>query len=140
MSYYWPIGLVIVSNVFYHICAKETSTSMSAFASLTVTYLTAAVACLIFYFIFNPGGNLIAEYKQLDWVPFVFGLCIVGLEIGSIYAYKLGWNINTANIVEAAGLAIALLIVGYFLFKEGITWTKLVGTGLFIGGIIFINK
>ena len=140
MSYYWPIGLVILSNVIYHICAKLTSTSMSIFASLIITYLTAAAACAVFYFIFNPGGNLISEYRHLDWVPFVFGLCIVGLEVGSICAYKAGWNINSANIVEAAGLAIALLIVGYFLFKEGITWTKLLGTGLLIGGIFFINK
>lgn len=37
-SYIWPIGLVVLSNVIYHVCAKSTPETMHPLASLTVTY------------------------------------------------------------------------------------------------------
>ena len=54
-SYLWPIGLVILSNVMYQVCAKEVPSEMNAFASLTVTYVVAAISSVIFFFIL--GGN-----------------------------------------------------------------------------------
>ena len=38
-SYVWPIALVVLSNVVYHICAKSLPAAMNPLASLTVTYL-----------------------------------------------------------------------------------------------------
>ena len=58
-------------------------------AALTVTYMMAFLSSGILYFALNRGSaNLIAEYSKLNWVPFVFGLVLVGLEVGFIYAYK----------------------------------------------------
>ena len=46
-SYIWPLGLVVLSNVFYQICAKSVPDRMNPFASLTITYLVGASASLI---------------------------------------------------------------------------------------------
>ena len=140
MFYYiWPILLVILSNIVYQICAKSMPDDIDPFAALTVTYLTAAIASLILYFSLNRGNNLLKEYGRLNWVPFAFGVVLVGLEVGFVYAYKAGWEVSAASIVQSAFLSIALLFVGYILYKEPLTWNKIVGVIICLIGLGFIN-
>jgi phosphate/sulfate permease len=54
----------------------------------------------------------------VNWAPFVLGIVIVGLEVGYIYAYKAGWPVSTAQIVQAAVLAVILIFVGSLLYKS----------------------
>lgn len=105
-SYVWPLALVVLSNVFYQICAKSVPEKMNPLASLTITYLIGAIASIVLYYVTNRDGNIIREYKQTNWAPFVLGVVIVGLEVGYIYAYKAGWPVSTAQIVQAAILAV----------------------------------
>ena len=112
---------------------------MNPFASLTVTYLVGAVASGILFFALGTEGNLVKEYGKLNWAPFVLGIVIVGLEAGWIYAYKAGWQVSTGFIVQSAFLAAVLLLVGYFLYHEALTWNKLVGVAICLIGLVFIN-
>lgn len=138
-SYIWPIALVVLSNVFYQIAAKEVPDKINPLASLTVTYLVGAVLSLILYFVLNKNANLIAEYSKLNWAPFALGFSVVGLEVGFICAYKAGWAVSTASIVQSAFLAIVLIVVGYFVYKENLTWNKIVGILICLVGLGFIN-
>lgn len=70
-------------------------------ASLTVTYIVGAVASFILYYCTNKDANILQEYRKLNWAPFLLGLVIVGLEVGFIYAYKAGWPVSAAQIVQA---------------------------------------
>lgn len=138
-SYFWPLGLVVLSNVFYQICAKSVPEKMNPFASLTITYLVGAVLSLVMYYAMNRGGNILAEYQKTNWAPFLLGLVIIGLEVGNIYAYKAGWPISVLQIVQASVLAVILIIVGYMLYKEAITWNKIAGIIVCLGGLALIN-
>ncbi len=138
-SYVWPLGLVVLSNVFYQICAKAVPEKINPFASLTITYAIGTVASLILFFVLNKDANLIEEYRHTNWAPFVLGLVIVGLEVGWIYAYKAGWQVSVAQIVQAAFLAVILIVVGYMLYKEDITWNKIVGVAVCLAGLGLIN-
>ncbi len=138
-SYVWPLGLVVLSNVFYQICAKSVPERMNPFASLTITYLVGAAVSLILYFALNKDGSIMQEYRKTNWAPFVLGFVIVGLEVGYIYAYKAGWPVSAAQIVQAAVLAVILIFVGYMLYKEAITWNKVVGIIVCLAGLALIN-
>ena len=138
-NYIWPIALVVLSNIVYQICAKSVPGKMDPFASLTVTYLVGALMSWIIYLISHGGTGLLREYRQLNWAPFVLGVVIVGLEVGFIYAYKAGWQVSRASIVQSSFLAVALVIVGAILYREHITWTKLVGVSICLVGLVFIN-
>ena len=137
--YVWPIALVVLSNTVYQICAKSVPDGMNPFASLTVTYLVGAAASGILFFALGAEGNLFKEYGKLNWAPFILGIVIVGLEAGWIYAYKAGWQVSTGFIVQSAFLAAALLLVGYYLYHEALTWNKLVGVAICLIGLVFIN-
>ncbi|MBR1939102.1 MAG: EamA family transporter [Spirochaetales bacterium] len=138
-SYIWPVFLVVMSNILYQISAKEVPEDINPFASLTVTYIVGALFSSILYFMLSDRKNLIAEYKAMNFAPFLLGLVIVGLEIGSIYAYKAGWKISIFSIVQSAFLAIALLMVGSFLYHEALSWNKLVGIAICLLGLLLIN-
>lgn len=138
-AYVWPIGLVVISNVVYQICAKSVPQGINPLASLTITYLVGAVASAILYFILSRGGNLFQEYGKLNWAPIVMGVVIVGLEAGWIYAYKAGWQVSVGFIVQSAFLAVVLVFVGFLLYKEALTWNKLVGVGVCLAGLVVIN-
>jgi len=138
-SYMWPIALVIVCNTVYQVCAKSVPADMNPLASLTVTYLVAAVMSGLLYVWLGEGTDFLGEYKKLNWAPFTLGIVIVGLEAGWIYAYKAGWQVSTAFIVQSSVLAAALLLVGYWLYQEPLAWNKIVGVVICLIGLVVIN-
>ncbi|MCQ2507153.1 MAG: DMT family transporter [Dorea sp.] len=138
-NYVWPLALVVLSNVLYQVCAKCVPEKMNPFASLTVTYLVGAGCALLLYFVFNKEGNLLTEYKKVNWAPFFLGFSIVGLEVGYIFAYKAGWPVSVAATVQAAFLAVALIFVGWLFFHEALTLNKLVGVAVCLVGLAIIN-
>lgn len=140
MSMIWPIALVVFSNVVYQICAKGVPKDMDTMASMTITYLVGAVCSAIMFFAMNRNGNLLQEYSKMNWAPIFLGVSVVGLEVGFIYAYKNGWAVSTASIVQSAFLAVVLLFVGALLYHETISITKLIGVGFCLVGIFFLNR
>ena len=138
-AYIWPIALVVLSNTFYQICAKSVPDGMNPLASLTVTYLVGAAVSCALYFLLNRNASLLREFRLLNWAPFVLGIAIVGLEVGFIYAFRVGWQVSMAQIVSSAILAVILIFVGYLLYHEAITWNKIVGIIVCLAGLVLIN-
>ena len=139
-NYIWPLLMVVGANTFYHICAKGTPDDLHPFASLTFTYLTAAVLSIALFLATSPNKNLLAEAKRTNWTTFAFGLAIVGLELGFIYMYRAGWNVSVGPMVASTLLAVVLLAVGALLYHEVLRWNHVLGVLLCIGGLILINK
>lgn len=140
MSMIWPIALVVFSNIIYQICAKGVPKDMDAMASMTVTYLVGAICSAVMFFVMHKNGNLLHEYAKINWAPIFLGVSVVGLEVGFIYAYKNGWAVSTASIVQSAFLAVALIVVGAVLYHEAITANKVIGVVICLIGLYFINK
>lgn len=89
-NYLWPLLLVVGANTFYHICSKGTPSSVQPFATLTVTYLTAAALSLLLFFLTSESKQLFTELRSINWTAFAFGASIIGLEFGYIQLYPGG--------------------------------------------------
>ena len=96
-SYFWPIILVVICNTFYQIFAKGIPADMDTMASMTVTYFVATITSACLFFIMKHGGSLAQEYSKMNYAPPLLGVAIVGLEVGFIYAYKIGWPVRAAD-------------------------------------------
>ena len=141
MAYLWPLLLVVTSNTVYHICAKSLPERVDPLASLTVTYLIGAIFSGVLYFAANRGSaDLLKEYSGMNWAPYVLGLAVVGLEAGSMHAYKAGWPVSAFQVSSAAAIATILVFIGYLVYHEAITVNKLVGLALCLVGLFFLNK
>ncbi len=140
MNMLWPILVAVGADIFYQISCKSLPGELNPFASLTITYAVGAFVTFLIYEISTKGGNIIAEWHNINWCTFVLGVAIVGLEVGSIFMYKVGWNVNTGYVVKSIILAIMLIIVGYLLYKEPIKATKIAGVAVCLAGLYLINK
>ena len=138
-SYVWPIALVVLANVFYQVAAKSVPEKIDPLASVTVTYIVGAITCAVLYFILNKDADLLREYSKLNWAPFVMGITVVGLEVGMVCAYKAGWPVSAASTSQSAITAIALIFVGYMVFREPITWNRIAGIFVCLAGLALIN-
>lgn len=88
----------------------------------------------------DNGGNIIKEFSHINWATIVLGIVITGLEVGFIFAYKVGWKVSTLATVSNALLAVILIFVGPIGFHESITWSKVLGVVICLVGLFFINK
>ena len=140
MSYVWPIALVVFSNVAYQICAKSVPKEMNPMASMTVTYFVGTVCSALMYVLLHRDGNLIYEYSRMNLAPVLLGVSIVGLEVGFIYAYRAGWPVSTASIIQSSFLALILMFVGAVLYQEAVTMNKVIGALICLVGLYFINR
>ena len=140
IDFIWPMALIVLSNTVYQICSKSIAPDVHPLASVAVTYIVGAATATVLYFVLSKGGNIIKEFSHLNWASYVLGLVVVGLEVGFLFAYRAGWQVNTAATVQGAFLAISLIIVGYVLFKEPVNASKLIGVVFCLVGIYFINR
>ena len=46
---------------------------------------------------------------------------------------------STGYIVQSAVLAVGLLLVGYLMYHESLTWNKITGVLVCLAGLILIN-
>ena len=139
ISYIWPVALVVLANTAYQISAKSVPEKIDPLASVTISYLVGAAVSAVLYFVLTKEPDLVREYSRLNWAPFALGVAIVGLETGMIYAYKAGWPVSVLSVTHSSILAIVLIFVGYFLFRETITWNKAAGIAICLVGLALIN-
>lgn len=139
-SMVWPIALIVLANVFYNICSKETPAAIDPFAALTVTYAVGAAVSAVMYFALHRGGDLLREYRNLNWSSLVLGLAVVGLEAGSIYMYKAGWNVSSGQLVYSILLSLCLVLIGAVVYREPIGASKIAGIGVCLFGLFLIGR
>lgn len=94
----------------------------------------------VLFFTLDRGGSLIEQYRHLDWSSIVLGLAVVGLEGGTIYMYKAGWDVSAGQLTYSAILAVLLVAIGHFRYHEAITWSKLAGVLVCMVGLYLIDR
>lgn len=131
--------MVILANTFYNLCMKSMPSDVNPFGALMITYLVAAIISgVIFVFMVSP-DNAGAEIAKINWTSVILALAIVGLEVGYVFVYRAGWAVNTASVVANIGLACVLIVVGYFLYRENMSFNQILGIIVCMVGLILIN-
>jgi drug/metabolite transporter (DMT)-like permease len=137
--YVFSIVMIVGSNIVYNISQKSTPEKANPFSALLITYLTAAILTGIALLFYRSDEGYLRSFRELNWTSVVLGVSIVGLELGYLLAYRAGWNISVGSLVANIALAVALIPVGIFFYKEGFEVSKLLGVALCIGGLILLN-
>ena len=137
---WWPLFLIIGSNLVYQSSSRCASKDAQPFAALAVVYTIAAIGSLIFFGITGrSSGSLMTNIRALNWANYLLGLAIIGLEGGFLYLYRSGWSVSVGPICTYCGVAIGLLVLGALCFHEHITLRQILGTLLCLGGIALIS-
>ena len=135
----WPILMVILANTFYNISMKSMPSDVNPFGALMITYLVAAIISAVI-FVFMVGlSNVGVDITKINWTSIILALAVVGLEVGYVFVYRAGWSVSTASVVANISLACVLLVVGYFLYKEHVSFNEILGIMVCMVGLILIN-
>ncbi len=140
MNEFWPIGLLLFSNVMYNILAKNLPENLNPIAANAMIYAIGVVLSFVLYSVLMKDANFVSEVKNANWTIFALAACIVGMEIGTFYLYRVGWPISVGMMMSNGCMAVLLLLVGYFFYHEAITFTKLAGMICILGGVFLVNK
>jgi drug/metabolite transporter (DMT)-like permease len=137
--FYSSILIAVISTVMYHVTIKFIPQNANPALSLLVTYLVAALLCVVLLFFMPLKSNLGEGLKQLNWASVGLVFALVGLEIGFILVYRAGWNISVAAIAVNVAVTILLVPVGILLFVEKLSAVNLIGIFVSIIGLIMVN-
>jgi len=139
-KYVLPIVLIVLSNIVYHICQKSTPQGANPFAALLATYLTAAVLTGFAWLFYKSDKTFLQSFSDLNWTSIVLGVALVGLEVGYLLAYRVGWNISVGSLVANILLALMLIPIGILFYKEGFQINQIIGAVFCIVGLVLINR
>lgn len=118
---------------------KSMPSDVNPFGALMVTYFFAAIiSAIIFAYVVGP-SNVAFELTKINWTSIILALAIVGLEVGYVFVYRAGWSVSTASVVANIGLACVLIVVGYFLYRENVSFNQILGIVVCMIGLILIN-
>lgn len=137
---WWPVFLVVGADVAYQICDKTLSSHKSPLAALGITYVVSAFLCALLFEVLVPEGHILAEILSAHPAAFLVGISITGLEVGSIYMYRVGWAMNIGFIVYTALASAALLLAGCFFYGESLSALQLLGLILASVGMFCIVR
>lgn len=135
----WPLLLIVGSNCFYNICTKSMPEGTNTFGALTVTYMVGAVLSAVLFAVSAKPAGVFNEISKINWTSFVLGLAIVGLEAGYVFLYRAGWKVSNGALTANICLAIALLIIGYLLYRETVSIKQAAGIIVCGVGLFLIN-
>lgn len=138
--YVFSIVIIVASNILYNISQKSTPQKVDPFSALFVTYLTAAIITITIFLFSKSDSGFTQSLKQLNWTSIALGISIVGLEFGYLMAYRVGWKISIGSLVANIALALMLIPIGIWFFKEDFGVNKIIGAAFCIIGLIFINR
>lgn len=140
MHFIWlSAGLIVVSNVAYHVCQKSIPPGVDPVGSVIITYIVATVVSLGILPAFSSGSNAFLVARNLSWANVLLGISIIGIEIGYLLLYRSGWNVSVGQVFCNTLVALLLIPIGVFLFKEKLIVANYVGIILAMLGIYLIT-
>lgn len=137
---YFSIVLVISSGILYHFCQKAIEPEAHPLISLIITYGIAALISIFGFVLFPLKTGFLESFKQPGWATYFLGLAIFGLEAGYLLAYRYGADLSSTAIYTNAAVAIFLIPIGLYVFKETLSISRAVGIILCIAGFILISR
>jgi len=135
-----PIVLVVVANAFYHLGQKSVPRAAHPVAAALGMYLVAGLAGLALLPLVQPLPTRASVGAAAHWSVALAGLSIVGIELGFLLAYRNGWEISSASLTTMVGLAMVLLPIGIFVYREPMTPPRLLGFALCLVGLWLLSR
>src|SRR5512133_3530923 len=131
-------SLAALSTVLYNLFQKLTPADANPALALSITY-GVSLAATLSMFVFYPTASLGSAFGKLNWASFALGLAIFGVEIGTLLAYRAGWQVSLLSIMVNVVASLALVLIGSIFFKEKLSFINLLGVVICIVGLVMVN-
>lgn len=133
-----PLIMIIGGGVLYHVCQKATPTTLSPFLVLGISFGLASLACL--GLLATREGINAAQLHRVNWTSITLALALVMIESGYLIGYRAGLKLNITSFVCNGVIAIVLLVVGTFYYRESFTLRTGSGLVLCLVGLLLMLR
>jgi len=133
----FPLGLVIMGGVAYHI-GQKTAGGGNVFRVLVIAYGAAFAASLALWLL-HPGAGRPPQRSELGGALTV-GLAALTIEAGFFLAYRAGWAIGTTSLISSVACSTLLALLGLLVYGESFGLTRAGGVVLATLGAFFILR
>ena len=135
----WPYVLMISTFVSYQLVLKLARAEVNVLGLLTLAYFVAC-SCAAALWWSNPGIGA-NRFESRDFLTAaLLGVSIVGLEFGFVSAFRLGLPLNATGTIVNVWVALLVVPIGYFLFREQMSGVNLVGLALCCVGLLLLTQ
>lgn len=135
--YYLALVLAIVSAAIYHLSMKMLPATVNPFLPLAVAYALALVVCLAGLFLWPEGSR---SFSSLNLSVLGVAVGVLGIEVGFLFAYRLGWSVGYAALIANVATALILLPIGLIYFRDHLTPQKIAGVAFSLVGLGLLFK
>lgn len=135
------MALAAFCSFLYHLVLKLAPASVPPALLLVVTYAVAfgISAGLLFTPWFPLKENLGTSLQQLPWHAYALGACVVGIELGFLWAYRVGLHPGLAGVFANALSGSALLLVAALFFRDVPTLRQGIGFVVCLFGLWLLS-
>ena len=138
--FYFSFALTVVGMVLYHLSQKSVPSGMNPFLVIIIAYVVGIALCLVCAVAYPGKKSLIESAKLSNWAVFALGAAAALIELGFLMAYRSGWKISMAAVATNAAAAIALIPIGFLVFKDHLSWRNVVGLVFCIFGLALVMR
>jgi drug/metabolite transporter (DMT)-like permease len=133
-----PLLMIVGGGVLYHVTQKTTPAAVDPFLTLCISFGVASVACLGL-FVAREGPSM-AQLHRVNWTTIALALSLVAIESGYLIGYRAGLKLNITSFVCNSLIALVLLLIGTFFYREGFTLRTGFGMVLSAGGLVLLLR
>lgn len=133
-----PLVFIIGGGVLYHVAQKATPATVSPFLSLAISFGLASLICLGLFA--AREGFSAEQFHRVSWTSIGLALSVVLIESGYLIGYRKGLALNITSFVCNNVIALVLLVVGTFLYRESFTFRTGSGMVLCVAGLLLLLR
>jgi uncharacterized membrane protein len=126
------------SAATWTICLKLGSTRINAALGAMVITGVAFLVNSIVMLSMRAHGHEIVLRPEAVWLLAIAGIAAAGVDIFVLLAYEHGLRITSSLIVGGTSTALVLL-VGFLVLREPVTWVRLVAIAFIATGILLFQ-
>src|SRR5262245_36066191 len=139
-SHFLPIAMVVFGGALYHVAQKSVPRTVNPFAAIIIAYAIGIAIGAVGLAFDRSGGALLDSVKDSNWAVVALGAGALIIEVGFLLAYRAGWNVSVASVVTNIGVAVILIPIGLFVFKEHLSLRSAAGIACCLLGLYLITK
>ena len=127
-----------VSAATWTICLKLASTKITPALGALVITTGALVMNSLVLLATRAHGHEVVFTREALWLMILAGVAAAGVDIFGLFAYERGLKVTSSFLIGGTSTVLVLL-VGFLLFQEPFTWTRLLAIAMIVGGSLLLQ-
>jgi drug/metabolite transporter (DMT)-like permease len=129
--------MIVGGGVLYHVCQKATPQAIDPFLALGISFGLASLGCLAL--LVGRQGLAAPDLHSVNWTSIALAAALMLIESGYLIGYRSGLSLNLTSFACNNAVAVVLLAVGTFFYREHLDVRTASGMALCVAGLLLLR-